>query len=361
MRALVSFAMLIMVTVPVFADQVFLTNGDRITGKVALDLDTVTVASALMGPIKVPRAAVVKISLDKPTALLVTDGKTVEATEVAFVRDKADSIRLSSGALMSAPAGVVRFAPIAPATSPSTLRNVLDRWTAAVDAGFTAARGNTALDNFHLGFKAIESTNRYRVNLEFGSLLAENLAAPVHKTTANSLHGGARYEYNVADRFFGFGLATFDSNELQELDLRSVGGGGLGFRAVASRRATLDLFSGGSFNHESFLVNPVRTSGELLFGHELSYNLSSRTAVTERSVIFPNLSNPGEYRVSFDTSTVLKLTNWLGWQSNVSDTYLTNNLPGTRSNDVLITTGIRFMFGQERTFKPRSKVAPLSN
>jgi putative salt-induced outer membrane protein len=344
---------------PLLADQVFLNNGDRITGMVQLDADGVKITSAVLGAVKVPRNAVLKITLDRPTALVVSSNRVVTATEIVF-NAKDVSLAADGSEAVRAPAAEVRFASTAPVRHNFFLADLLRPWNAAVDAGFTAARGNTALHNLHFGFKAVETADRHRLNIAFSSLLAENLA-PTHTTTANKIRSGIRYEYNVTDRVYGFGLATFDSDQLQQLDLRSVLGAGIAFRVAGGPSAVLDLFSGGSFDKESFSIYPTRNSGELLAGEELTYKLSSRTSVSERFVMFPNVTNLGQHRVNIDSSAVLKLTNWLGWQSNLTDMYLSDPPAGTRNSDVLITTGIRFMFGQERTFKPRSKISPLSN
>ncbi len=63
--------------------------------------------------------------------------------------------------------------------------------------------------------------------------------------------------------------------------------------------------------------------------------------------MFPNLSEPGEYRVTGDASAVVRLNSWLSWQTTVSDRFITNPLLGVQKNDLLITTGIRVSFGKE--------------
>ena len=61
--------------------------------------------------------------------------------------------------------------------------------------------------------------------------------------------------------------------------------------------------------------------------------------------LFSNLSDPGEYRVTFDSTVTTRLNDWLNWQTTVSDRYLSNPQAGKRSNDLLFTTGIRITLG----------------
>jgi hypothetical protein len=39
-----------------------------------------------------------------------------------------------------------------------------------------------------------------------------------------------------------------------------------------------------------------------------------------------------------------KISKWLGWQTTASDRYLSNPIPGTKSNDLILTTGLTVAF-----------------
>ncbi|HTF25273.1 MAG TPA: DUF481 domain-containing protein [Candidatus Limnocylindria bacterium] len=359
MRCMIPFGLLLCFAAPAFGDQLFLNNGDRISGEVQIDADIINVTSPLVGQLKVPRTAVTKIVMEKATRILVS-GKVVDAISVTFGAHDA-TVHLHEGRDVNAPASAVMPPPLPAFASRSIIDTLLRPWNTSFDAGFTAARGNTAFNNLHFGLRAVETGTKHRVNLTFTSFLAQTNSSGGHVTTANAIRSGGRYEFNVSDHAFAFGLVTFDSDQLQHLDLRSVAGGGLGFRLAENKTTMLDVFSGGTFDRESFSDHSDRNSGELLVGEEMSHKFSARTSVTERLIVFPNFTSPGQYRITFDSSIVLKLNNWLGWQSSLTGMYLTNPVVGSRNHDVLVTTGLRFTFGQERVFKPRSKIAPLSN
>jgi hypothetical protein len=124
-------------------------------------------------------------------------------------------------------------------------------------------------------------------------------------------------------------------------------GGGLGFHAKKTERTKLDLFAGGSFNQENFSSAPTRRSGEIIVGEDLSHRLSGSTTLTQRLMLFPNLSEAGEFRVAFDLTAVTALSRWLSWQLTLSDRYVSNPIPGIKKNDLLFTTGIRLTFGRK--------------
>lgn len=50
--------------------------------------------------------------------------------------------------------------------------------------------------------------------------------------------------------------------------------------------------------------------------------------------------------MNFDASAVTALKTWLGWHIMLSDRYLGNPVLGAKSNDVLLSTGLRLAFGK---------------
>jgi len=101
---------------------------------------------------------------------------------------------------------------------------------------------------------------------------------------------------------------------------------------------------GGALNREFYTGNINRTSGELLIGEELFYQLVKSSHFEHKMVFYPNLSDTGEYRLNLDNAFVTRLSNWLSWQLSLSDRLNSNPIPGKKKNDLLFTTGLRFSF-----------------
>ncbi len=188
-------------------------------------------------------------------------------------------------------------------------------------------------------------TQRDKISISATTLFAQNSNSGASETTANAIRGGTRYDVTLSDLMFIFGFINLEFDEFQDLDLRSVLGGGLGWHVRNTERTVLDLFSGGSFNQE-FFTSETRKSGEIVLGQELAYRLVESTALSERLAFYPNLSNTGEYRLQFDATLTTELARWLAWHFTVSDRFLSNPIPGVKKNDVLMTTGVRFSFGE---------------
>ncbi|MCB1018789.1 MAG: DUF481 domain-containing protein [Bryobacterales bacterium] len=342
------------------ADVITLKNGDRLTGSViSSDAKVLKMKTEFVGEIEIQWEAIT--SIDSPEKLYVTseDGQTLVGPV------KTDQEKLS---VATAESGVVE-APLATVAAVRNqeaydaheaeierLRNpkLTDFWRGFFDSGLAMTAGNATTTTFSNAAGAVRETQRDKVNLYFTSVYAkaETLNSATNETltstTANATRGGSRYEVNVNDKTFVFGFVDLEFDEFQALDLRNVIGGGVGRHIIKNERTTFDLFGGASFNNEFFQNDIRRKSAEVVVGETLSYQVNGRTSLTERFAIYPNMSEVGEARMQFDTSLTTDIFKWLGWNLTFSDRFLSNPVPGRQKNDVLLTTGVRMIFGKEK-------------
>jgi putative salt-induced outer membrane protein YdiY len=331
----------------VFADQIILKNGDRLTGKIIkADGESLSINSEFAGEVKVQWAAIEQIASDQPLYVTTKDGQVLIGTattaegRIEIQTKEAGKVALAKEAIQ-----LIRSREEQAAYEAAVERERNPDWVGSVDAGLSATRGNAETIVISLGTQAARTTPRDKFGVYAASLFARNSTTGVSVTTAEAIRGGARYDRNISDRFFAFALTDLEHDKFQNLDLRLVLGGGLGYHALRTERTRLDLFAGGALNKEFFSTGLRRTSGEALFGEELAYKLSDRVTLTERAVVFPNLSEFGEYRITFDSTAVARLSRRLGLQATLSDRFLSNPLSGVKKNDILLTTGIRLTFG----------------
>jgi hypothetical protein len=142
----------------------------------------------------------------------------------------------------------------------------------------------------------------------------------------------------------------FEHNPIQLLNFRYIFNAGTGYHVIKSMNTTFDLFAGGSYKQDQFSTGLIVKSAQALVGDELDYKLNNRAGISERMTFYPNLSQRGEYFVTLDTTATTKLYKWISWQLTFSDRYLTNPVPGTQKNDLLLTTGLRMAFGKAASF-----------
>jgi putative salt-induced outer membrane protein len=125
-----------------------------------------------------------------------------------------------------------------------------------------------------------------------------------------------------------------------------VGGAGFGVNAIKREMTVLSFIGALDYERENFINGLHRNSAEANFGDDFLHKISSTSNITQSFRIFPNLSNTGAYRVTFDLGAVTAVKKWLGWQVTASDRYVSNPVFGRQRNDLLLSTGFRLSFAK---------------
>jgi putative salt-induced outer membrane protein YdiY len=344
----------------VFADQVTLKNGDRLTGTVVKsDGKTLTLHTDAAGDVTLKFDAIQDIKTETELHVGLKGGKTAVGP-VSTTEGKLEVATKTSGTVEVAreDVTVIRNDAEQQAYDKSLHPGLMHGWNGGINVGFSVARGNSETENLALAFNAIHPTLNDKITLYATSInTTNNLASP--STVANLETGGLRYDRNIdGARLFVFGAADFMANALQFLDLRQVYSGGFGFHAIKSDRTTLDFLGGVNYTHETYSNGaPVvgfpglfesygRTNkfAALTLGEELNKKLGKGTVATQSTYFYPNLQQTGEYRFTFNIGTVTKLNRWLGWQNQFGDIYVSNPPTASKNNDILFTTGLNISF-----------------
>jgi putative salt-induced outer membrane protein YdiY len=330
-----------------FADQIVLKNGDRLTGTIEKSDDkSLVIKSEFAGEVTVQWDAVQEINSTQPLHVSLSNGQTVVGTVTTSDGNLAVATT-SNGTVTEPKASVTKLMGEAEqaAYEKSLHPGLLEGWQGGANVGFGLTRGNSETKNLALAFTAARQGFHDKLSLYTNSIYATNDApGAVPATTANAVQGGIRYDHDFNPRLFGYVGADFQTDALQTLDLRSVLGGGLGLHAIKNDRTTFDLLAGLDYTREKYSAIPTRSFAALSVGEEVSQKIGVNTVLTEKLYIFPNLNDTGEYRGTFNFATVTKISKWLGWQNAFADIYVTNPPAGAKQNDILLTTGLNFSF-----------------
>ncbi len=343
-----------------FADQVTLKNGDRLTGTVVKsDGKTLVLHTDAAGDVTLQFDAIQEIKTDAELHVSLKDGKTAVGP-VTTANGKIEIATKTAGTVEASKDDVTLIRNDAEQTAydKSLHPGLMHGWQGGANVGFSIARGNSQTENLALGINAVHPTLNDKITIYLTSINTQNdLATP--STVANLVTGGLRYDRNLQPRVFVYAAADFMSNALQFLDLRSVYGGGLGYHAIKSDATTLDFLGGLNYTHETYSNgNPIPGSVPPVFesygvtnkfialtlGEELNKKLGKSTVLTQNLYFFPNLQDTSQYRMTFNFGTVTKISNWLGWQNQFSDIYVSTPPVLTKKNDVIFTTGLNFSF-----------------
>jgi putative salt-induced outer membrane protein len=343
-RPVTFLAALVCVLIPcnVLADQVSLKNGDRLSGTIIKsDGKALILHTDYAGDLTVKWDAVQGIQSAEELHVELQDGKTAVGP-VTTSDDKLQIATKSSGTIEAPTATVKALRNSAEQTAyeKSLHPGLLQAWSTGLNVGFALTGGNSQTKNFSLAFTGTRQTLNDKLGLYSNAVYAANDApGATPSTTANTIGGGLRYDHDLSKKIFGFVTTDFFSDALQGLNLRSVFGGGAGYHVIKNDNTTLDLLGGLDYTHESY-TTLSRNFAALILGEELMHKLGKTTVLNQQLSFFPNLNSTGEFRGTFDLSTVTKINKRLGWQNSYSDVYVTNPPAGKKQNDIILTTGL---------------------
>ncbi|HKN74803.1 MAG TPA: DUF481 domain-containing protein [Candidatus Acidoferrum sp.] len=363
LRSLIVGVFLSVCATAALADQVTLKNGDRLTGTIVKsDAKTLLLKSDFAGDVNLQWDAVTSIISTQALHLALKDGQTIVGT-VTTNDGKFEVTTKDTGSVTASKDIVVGVRDDAEQKAYDDqierLRHphLTDFWSGLLDTGLSLTRGNSQSLTYTLSGKAARVTESDKISIYSTAIYSDSTVNGVSSTTAHAIRGGIRNDLNISNRFFIFGFTDFEYDQFQDLNLRNVLGGGLGYHVIKTKSTIFDVFGGGSYDQafygataatttEPAMPSVTRKTGEVVLGETFNSKLNSRTSVTEQFSLYPNISDTGTYRFQFDTTISTKLKNWLSWQVTYSDRYISNPLPGFKTNDLILSTGVRLTFGK---------------
>lgn len=343
--------LLVVVLAPtVLADQITLKNGDRISGTIiSADPKALVIKTDYADAVTVKWDFIQQIESAQPLYVGTKAGQvivgpvTTNDSKLAVATKEAGSVAVAKAdvtSLRDADEQKKAEAAVERLQHPS----LADLWAGSLDTGLGLVRGNSESSNFTFGLNAVRASTRDKISLYTNSAFSRSAVNGVSTTTAQSIAGGVRYDLNVSNKAFGFGTVDLFNDRFQDLDLRTVIGAGGGYHAIKSNRTTFDVLFGGTFNRE-FFTTFNRSSAEVLLGETFSHKFLASSAFNESLFFYPNMSSTGDFRSTFSLGLVTRLTRFLSWQTSFNDYYLSDPPSGKKSNDLLLSTGLRLVFG----------------
>ena len=354
-----------------WADQIALKNGDKVTGTINRVSRNELTVEAEIGRVVIKWNAVESVTSTAYVQATLRDGRIVVGVVVAS--EGRVAILQSNGVMAPVDLGSVSGFDLILADEA--------KWHGVLTAGVELNRGNA--ETFTVATNGV--TTRVgphdRLGL-FGTYLFSSVGAGANEvTTAHASRGGGRYDHDLIGPLYGFGFAEAETDALQLLDSRVVGGGGLGVHVFNTGMSQFNMFAGVSYAADRYApvtttppttpttpTTPEPTRGgtppvvvrttlsrdvaEVLAGQAFFHQVSNSVGLYESLTFFTATTSvfdyriTSDYRISFDLSLWAQLNGWLQWNLTVADRYL--NIPpvgGAVQNDTYLTTGLGITFG----------------
>ena len=237
-----------------YAEQVTLKNGDRLTGTILSVSDKkLTIKTEHAGTVTIDWDAVAQFSSEQPMVVTRTDKQVVsgavntkDSDVVVNTTTGTQTIPMMDVAVMRSPADQAAY-------EKSLHPGMLEGWA----GGGNVRPGPGARQLRHhqpgVGLQCGRPTTTDKWTIQAASLYSTSTADNVTTTSANALGGFIRYDRNLTKRLFAFGLFAGSYDHAQDLNVRISPSGGLGYHAIADKMTTLDLLGGFGYTYENYV------------------------------------------------------------------------------------------------------------
>lgn len=276
------------------ADQVSLTNGDRLTGKVVeLVKGTLTFETELAGKVKISADRIADLTTEGMAVLRLSDGQWIEA-KIAGIADGA--LRLAGIGTRIDWSQVEAINPPMPKAAPPA------RWKGIVSSNFGLTRSDREAQNLDINVEAARKTPRDRWEAKGSYFNARQTDGGETQTLRDAWFTRTQYDRLVDARRFFYGNLRLDHDAVKDLDLRTLAGAGAGFTLVQNERADFSVEVGGSYLDERYEGGERRDTLGVQLGTSVRYRFNGAMTLSHDLSFVADPSKSNEYLVVSDLS-----------------------------------------------------------
>ncbi|MDH3871630.1 MAG: DUF481 domain-containing protein [Gammaproteobacteria bacterium] len=231
---------------PALADEVYLSNGDRVSGTVVKKAgDVLTVMTEFAGEIGIAWDKVVSVSTEAPVVVQLDDATLLTGT---LARSGDGSVGIAGSGLVQA--GQVPVARVALINPPAPENGV--KLSGRANAGVYIAKGNTDKEAYHGDIEAVARTRQNR----FTAGAIYNQAVDDGVESENNATAYLKYDHFLTEKWYSYANAVLFKDDFADLNLRSSLGLGAGYQFMESELTNLSLEGGLSYVNEDFDLAP---------------------------------------------------------------------------------------------------------
>lgn len=231
-------------------DEVFLKNGDKLTGKiVGLKGGTLTIDTAYAGKVEVKWSEVASMNAPGGLDFVLKGG---EALKSPAARSEDGSVKVDASALAEEQLALESVEKINPAPI---------AWTGNIAAGFEFKRGNIDEDSATVTGLAQRETDTDRITARgrYNSSRVRNQSTGEWQANDRYIGGSLQYDLFLSKDWFLYGLGSAERDRNKTLDLRYLLGVGAGWQFLQEDDLKGSLEGGVNFISESYKIYPGTT------------------------------------------------------------------------------------------------------
>jgi putative salt-induced outer membrane protein YdiY len=273
------------------ADQVYLINGDRLTGTIAqLEDGKITIKTELLGNVEIVIENIQTFSSDDPLEMLLRDGTVVNQPVRSAPQG---SVQTTGGE--SIPPQTVALSQIK-SFYPST-----PRWEGDISIAMTHTTGNTKTESLSGSANLSKRTKNDRTTLggDYARRDEEESDEIQSNTTEDWMKLRGKYAYFLTQKFYLFGEGRYERDRIADLDSRTVLGGGGGYQWIESNTTNFATELGLAAVQERYSgVSSHETDFSGQAGYHFDHRFNSIFQLMHDLTYYPALADPSDYYLS---------------------------------------------------------------
>ena len=280
-----------------FADEVLIQDGTVLKGKISAITDSVIeIETGFAGALQVDRAQVTGFSTDEPVFVRLASGAVMPGTVSA---SEQGAVKISGvDGVLSAPLTAVRQGWLEPGQDPEMLAREQEaealkrHWKSQVAANISGKSGNTDEQSMGVTFSATLAGKQDELKF-YGSYDSKKTDG---NKTVDERKVGMRYTSYLHDPWGWYVRQELESDEFENIKLRSVTAGGLSYRFANEDHYKLSGNAGLSYRSETYKDGtPDSQSVGLDLGLQHFYRFKNRFEINNELTLLPSLEDFANY------------------------------------------------------------------
>ena len=283
------------------ADEVYMVNGDRITGKVkTMQGGKLTIESDLAGTLTVDIAKVATIQTTEAVEVHLQDGTAFNKPLI-----KSDSGKFSFQGDQTLKAQEFNIASI------DSINPPVPQWHGDISGALVRTHGNTSIYNTSASINLIKRTDRDRtlISTDYFYSKQKDPDTGDDEVTQDEWKMRGKYDYFFSKKLFGYLEGRYERDRIAELQRRVIVGGGVGYQWIES--ADLNFWTGAGIasRYEAY-YNETPSDSQLSaqVGYHLDKKLSKPLMFIHDLTYYPGLEKFSDYFLTTSAEFRAQLT-----------------------------------------------------
>ena len=339
-RVWVVAACLLWVVQTGYTDELHLTNGDRLTGKVIRLVDgKMLFASDVAGETTVDVSSIETFNTVDPIKVHLKDGtsfnqKVLSAGAGRFSVEGSEDLKAQEFV-------VGDIVSINPPPKP------IPRWTGDISAGLALTRGNTKTETISASLNLMKRTDNDRttIGMDYAKGKQEDRTTGDKEVIEDWWRAKAKYDYFISKKFYTYVDGRYEKDAIADLERRVIVGGGAGYQWIESPGMNFSTEAGIASVYEKY-DNMGDGESELSaqLGYHFDKQLTKTVSFTNDLTYYPSFEKFSDYFLTTTAGLRADFTEKMFATFKVIFNYDDTPAIGSSSTDVKYFLGVGYRF-----------------